>query len=215
MPDLTPARRTLVKGAAWTLPTVAVASAAPALAASPCAARTCPVDISFGAPTGGDPSATTTASWSSSTSGTLAATASPNGRSKGPGFRTRDPLENPAAGTWFGVGWEARSGTVTVTATRTVPVTLTAGCPYRFTTLASYYRGQSALTMRVNVGSNPVLTWSVPAGSLGTGSETVSADFMVPTTGRYTVTISMTLANSGTNGNNNDLYINNPEILCV
>ena len=29
MPDLTPARRTLVKGAAWTLPTVAVASAAP------------------------------------------------------------------------------------------------------------------------------------------------------------------------------------------
>ena len=38
---------------------------------------------------------------------------------------------------------------------------------------------------------------------------------LMPRAGRYTVTISMTLANSGTNGNNNDLYINNPEILCV
>lgn len=50
MPDLaSPSRRTVVRGAAWSVPVVAVATAAPAFAASPCTAKTALLPVTWSA----------------------------------------------------------------------------------------------------------------------------------------------------------------------
>ncbi|TWE10035.1 hypothetical protein [Rudaeicoccus suwonensis] len=206
-------RRKIAKGAAWTIPVVALGAAAPASAAS-CATRTCPVAIGFGALSGTPvnnvyPSATT---W-----GPQTATAIFTGTTRLPGFRATDPLGSNGAGPWWGVGAEsALGGTVSVSLDS--PVTLVAGCSYTLSLNASTYQGQAQTSLAANVGAQTVYTLTPPTtGTPGNGISNLaqtSAVFTVPTTTTYSVGLTITLAAAGT-GSNNDIYVSNLLINCA
>lgn len=214
MPANTISRRTVAKGAAWAAPALVVGSAAPAIAASCDPKRTCPVNISFGSYSGG----TATTAWSGSVSGTTRWTE--NG--KDPGFRNNDPLFN-AVGPWFGVGQEAQTA-VTLTATKTNPITLSAGCFYYASLDASVWQGQAETTVRMFIGNQEVLTFTPPTGdptakgSRASAIQTVrGVNFTVPTTGQYPVKLTISMVAVGaTNGyNNNDVYVSNLQLRCA
>lgn len=206
-------RRTLAKGAAWTVPVIALGAAAPATAAS-CATRTCPVVIGFGALSGTPvnnvyPSATT---W-----GPQQVNATFAGTTRLPGFRSTDPLGSTATGPWWGVGAESAAGG-TVTVSLNSPVTLVAGCSYTLSFNASTYEGQAQTTLAVNVGAQTVFTLNTSSsGTVGSGLSNagqLSAPFTVATTTTYSVGLTITLAAAGT-GSNNDIYVRNLLINCA
>ncbi|TWE10034.1 hypothetical protein [Rudaeicoccus suwonensis] len=216
-------RRKIAKGAAWSVPVVALGAAAPASAAS-CPTRTCPVVIAFGTPSGTVVSGTgTTATYASATtwgpqavSGNIA---NP-GDGKSPGFRTTDPLSGNATATWFGVGDEASSAS-TITVSKTAAVSLVAGCSYTLSLNASTWQGQAQTTLNVTVGTQTIYTLTPTVGTAAAGgsqglnnASIVTAPFTVPTTTSYTVGINMSLAKA-TGGSNNDIYVSNLLINCA
>lgn len=81
----------------------------------------------------------------------------------------------------------------------------------------SYYFGQRAITLSVKVGSVEVYTFTPPStGSTGVVQDRpFAATFSVPQTTTYPITITLSLANAGTTGNNSDLYLSNVKIACA
>lgn len=216
-------RRRVAKGAAWSLPVVALGAAAPASAAS-CPTRTCPVVIAFGTPSGTVVSGTgTTATYASATSWgpqTVTGTISNPNDGKAIGFRTTDPLSNTSAATWYGVGDESAAG-ASVTVSKNAAVSLVAGCSYTLSLNASTWQGQAQTTLNVTVGTQTIYTLTPTVGtSTAGGSQNLSntailsAPFTVPSTASYSVGITMSLAAAGT-GSNNDIYVSNLLINCA
>lgn len=110
---------------------------------------------------------------------------------------------------------------MTLTATKSSPVTLSAGCFSYVSLDASVWQGQAATTVRMVVGSQEVLTFTPPTGdptAKGSKASAIQnvrgANFTVPTTGQYPVKLTISMVAVGaTNGyNNNDVYVSNLQL---
>ncbi len=202
-------RRSIAKGAAWTVPVVALGSAAPAIAASCPASRPCPPPVvGFGAVTGtGVYSSTST--WGPQSSTTA-----------GAGFRNTDPLSgNTSNAPWYGLGGETSSA-ATVSVSLKTSLALVGGCAYNLTFNASTYQGQVQTTLTIMVGNQaiysltPPTTGQAPAGVGLSNVPTSSGPFSVSTSASYSFSISIALAASGSS-DNNDIYISNLVLSCA
>lgn len=213
-------RRKVAKGAAWTVPVVALGAAAPASAAS-CPTRTCPpTAIAFGTPSGANVSGTTLVYTSATSWGPTSVTGATTDNSpfnKQPGFRVADPLSGNSTAPWFGTGDEAANG-ATITVSKNAQINLTAGCDYTLTLRASTWQGQAQTTLNVTVGSQTIYSLTPPtSGTIGNGLSNAAigpVTFTVPSTGAYTVGINISLAAAG-GGSNNDVYVSDLVISCI
>ncbi|GAA1943289.1 hypothetical protein [Nocardioides hwasunensis] len=186
-----PTRRTLTRAAAWTVPVVAVATAAPAFAASPC---NCPEFYFQPFPNSG----TLGNGWAIST---VSGTQEGGGTNQFISGGVFDPPGDPAAG-----------NTLVVQAARTICVT--AGRTYRFTYgytayLANPRPQTSVLRVNgVNVTGSTIDTTS--SGASGSRAVTWTAN----TTGNVTMAFVHTTAADANSRIGNEIRINNVAGTC-
>lgn len=198
-----PTRRTVAKGAAWSVPVLATAATAPAFAASPCG--TCPT-IAFGTAWSAASTSPSTAVWTNANNQV--------------GFVSSDPLGGGVAGTYFGVGKEP--STAQSISTTLTNVTLAAGCSYVVNSVLSTWEGsQIAATLTMLVGTQTVLTYTTATGTGGgqrvkSGSTFTSSAFTVPSTSAYTITLQVSFPGAPSVGENaGDIWFRSPTLTCT
>lgn len=205
-----PSRRTVVRGAAWVTPAVAVAAAAPAFAASPCTTTSCP-DISFGAvPAANSSSAgngwsfTQTASsgtWSNNNAvGFQPASATSPFNGKGPTFAAAaEPSTSGRRLTLIQAGQPA----------------LAAGCSYTVKVgIITYTSSSTPLVLRVLVGTTSIGTYSSGVETINnnTNFDRGIKSFVVPpgTTGAVSFRLEF-----GNAGDHEDIHLYSPSVACA
>lgn len=208
-----PSRRTVVRGAAWAVPTVAVATAAPAFAASPCTTSACP-NISFG--TVGSSNATTAGNgWSYSTNyvaGSGTEWTNANARGFQPASTT-SPFTDK--GSTFSAAAEPGTDNRRLILTQTGQPALAASCSYTVKVgIITYTSTSKALVLRVLVGATIVGTYD---SSLETTNNNTNFDrgiktFPVPagTTGAVGFRLEF-----GTAGDHEDIHLYSPSVTCA
>ena len=200
-----PSRRTLARGAAWSLPVLTVAAAAPATAASPCGS--CPTIPGF------------QGSWSD-------ASVTPAGATWGTGNSNKYGFVSPnyltgAAGTYFGDSAEPTTTGQSISTTLS-SVTLSAACSYVLSYPLSTWEGsQIAATLTILVGTQTVGTYTTAAGSgagaLGKSNAARSTSpFTVPTTGSYPITVRVSFPGPPASGQNaGDIWVGSMTLTCT
>ncbi|RYB93777.1 hypothetical protein EUA93_05020 [Nocardioides oleivorans] len=184
MEPLRPTRRTLTRSAAWTVPVVAVATAAPAFAASPC---NCPEFYFQGFPASG----TLGNGWTLTSS-----TASPGGGT--------DRFEN---GSFITVADPPALGTLAVTAARSICVT--SGRTYRFTYSWTAYLSNPRPQTSVLQVNGVTVNGSTIDTSTSTTAGTRSVTWLSNVTGNVTLSFVHTTVASLTSNVGDDITITN------
>ena len=202
-----PRRRTVVRGAAWAAPAVAVAAAAPAFAASPCTTSACP-DLSFGAYT--NASGPTGNGWSyvqSASSGTWS-------NNNAVGFQaasTTAPFNGK--GVTFAAAAEPSTPNRQLTLSQTGKPALSASCTYTVRVgVITYTSNSTPLVLRVLVGGTSIGSYSTFGESSAGNTDRGIKSFPVPrgTTGAVTFRIEF-----GAAGDHEDIHLYSPSVTCA
>lgn len=209
-----PRRRTVVRGAAWATPAVAVAVTAPAFAASPCTTSNCPT-ISFGtvSGTGSDGIGVATAGngWTASP---FPGTWTNRSASNPVGFRapTTGGGMTTSMGPWFAATAEPTTAGQVINLNQTGQPGLARGCSYtiRFG-VVTWNASAVPLTLRVLVGGTQVGQYVTgtngASGYVDRGYQTVT----VPSTASGVVSFQFAF----TSGDHGDIKLYDPSVICA
>lgn len=224
----TPTRRTVVRGAAWATPAVALAATAPAFAASPCTTTACP-NISFGAVTGTDATGagveTAGNGWTStytSAAGTVnqAFPGTWTNRSSGNPVGFRAPSSDGgmalANGPWFAATAGPTTNNQRITLTQSGQPALAAGCAYQITIgLAVYDSATIALTLRTFVGTTQVGVYTTNTGGTTSYTNRGPITYAVPGTASGLVSFRFDFGAGSGSDVTADIKLHSPSIVCA
>lgn len=180
-----PRRRTVAKAAAWTVPTIAVAGAAPAQAASPCASV---------------PSVAFRGSWTNaSAAGWLTSTGT-----GGLGFMNAD--------TQFGAFRDPAPGTGTATVSTSITLVLSPNTTYTMTFPVVAWNVQNTQTATITVSG--VGTQSVSHNTDSVKPDGIVYTFTTGAATTYTITVRVSVPRPSASATGDDIVVGSPTLVC-